>query len=334
MTIIFYLGRLFRHSFHWLLSHRSRKRTQITKHRMMGVEEESVTATVECVAKTANEEDEIAVVKEEESNEDSVSPEGEIASIREAPVSPSGSGAPVKKEIGWEKPGWATQPMLSPSKKPKESVGNGNGWEKPAWATGTKLRPTDKGKLLTAKGDLQNPITHVEKNPLDNISIEAIVLRDTEMGSVAKSGMCLANPTTFPKKQELMDVNSVADPAMLRSTEKGQAIKLKGDLQNPITHVEKNHLDDINFEANPRSLRPTEKGFCVRLGDNLARYVARVSLEVVVCLSKPEYALMMALPVSHFFFRRLPKQTYYPYRKESHERCQLYGQPNLRSTRY
>jgi hypothetical protein len=114
----------------------------------------------------------------------------------QAPSSPTGSDAPVThKKIQWEKPDWTKNPRLSPTRRPKESVGSAIGWEKPEWAASpTKLRSTDSGKIMTAKGDLQKAITHFEKTHLDDINFEAnpLLLMPTEKGYSVRLGHNLA----------------------------------------------------------------------------------------------------------------------------------------------
>jgi hypothetical protein len=113
-----------------------------------------------------------------------------------APTSPTGSDAsPIHKEIQWEKPDWTRNPMLSPSRRPKESVGSSIGWQKPEWAASpTKLRSTDSGKILIEKGDLQKAITHFEKTHMDSINFEAnpLLLMPTEKGYSVRLGHNLA----------------------------------------------------------------------------------------------------------------------------------------------
>jgi hypothetical protein len=140
----------------------------------------------------------VEVFRDDESNKDS-SHDGEAASHEvtdSAPSSPAGSDARVKhEEIVWEKPDWTKNARLSPTRRPKESVGNAIGWQKPEWAASpTKLRSTDKGKVMTAKGDLQKAITHVEKNHLDDINFEAnpLLLNPTEKGYSVRLGQNLA----------------------------------------------------------------------------------------------------------------------------------------------
>jgi hypothetical protein len=113
-----------------------------------------------------------------------------------APSSPTGSDAPVTHErIQWEKPDWTKNPRLSPTRRPKESVGSAIGWQKPEWAASpTKLRSTDSGKIMTTKGDLQKAITHFEKTHLDDINFEAnpLLLMPTEKGYSVRLGHNLA----------------------------------------------------------------------------------------------------------------------------------------------
>jgi hypothetical protein len=139
------------------------------------------------------------VLTDDDCNEDS-SHNGKTASSNEvtdsARSSPVGGDAPLTHNpILWEKPSWTKQSMLSPTRRPKESVGNAIGWQKPEWAASpTKLRSTDSGKVMTAKGDLQKAITHVEKKHLDDINFEAnpLLLMPTEKGYSLRLGDNLA----------------------------------------------------------------------------------------------------------------------------------------------
>jgi hypothetical protein len=145
-----------------------------------------------------NEDETVEVFTDSEFNDDA-SQDGEAASYEvtgSAPSSPAGSEAtPTHKEIVWEKPEWTKNPKLSPTRRPKETVGNSIGWQKPEWAASpTKLRSTDSGKVMTLKGDLQKAITHFEKTHLDDINFEAnpLLLMPTEKGFSVRLGHNLA----------------------------------------------------------------------------------------------------------------------------------------------
>ena len=145
-----------------------------------------------------NEDESGEVHTDDEYNEDD-SHDGDAAGHNvtdPAPSSPTGSDAPVThKKIEWEKPDWTKNPMLSPTRRPKESVGSAISWQKPEWAASpTKLRSTDSGKIMATKGDLQKAITHVEKTHLDDINFEAnpLLLIPTEKGYSVRLGYNLA----------------------------------------------------------------------------------------------------------------------------------------------
>jgi hypothetical protein len=183
--------------------------------------------------------------------------------------------------IGWEKPDWV---MNSPLKNKKSSVNlsiesseKNVGWEKPVW-TQAQLRST--GKDLKKGVDLQAPITHVNKEHMNDVNFEAnpMVLKSSSKGTDVRLGENLAKPITHYAKDPMADVNFVANPEfILKPTKIGDKLKQKGNLEAPITHIEKDNMDDINFEANPLILKPTDKGFAVRLGENLARPITFIN---------------------------------------------------------
>lgn len=147
---------------------------------------------------TSHSDDEGAIVEvftDNEYDEDGVAA-GHKAVTNSAPSSPEGSDAPTPhKKIFWEKPDWTKNPRLSPTRRPKETIGNAIGWQKPEWAASpTKLRSTDSGKIMTTKGDLQKAITHCEKTHRDDINFEAnpLLLMPTEKGYSVRLGHNLA----------------------------------------------------------------------------------------------------------------------------------------------
>ena len=183
--------------------------------------------------------------------------------------------------------GFVGSPMASPKRQPHPasspplSGGNKNlDWQKPTWVA-AKLRPTEKGVLVKTKGDLQRPITNVEKNGIDSINVEAnpMGLRPTDRGSQVRLGATLAAPITHFGKSPMADVNFEANPDLiLHATELGDVVKQGSSLAAPVTNVnqEKNAARDVNPVANPTVLRKTELGDVVKTVGDLQAPITHV----------------------------------------------------------
>jgi len=148
----------------------------------------------------------------------------------------------------------------------------------PVWAR-VKLRPTKLGQKIKEGGNMQGPITHIQKNTSADFNAEAVptLLKPTPLGSAAKLGRNLAKPITHVQKDLMGDINFEANPDfILRQTEFGQKVKTGNDLQKPITHAEK-ATADVNFDANPSLvLKPTELGKKIKETGCLAGPVTHV----------------------------------------------------------
>jgi hypothetical protein len=145
------------------------------------------------------------------------------------------------------------------------------------------LRKTDLGQIVKEVGDLQAPITHVERDTMKDINLEAnpMILKPTEKGFKIRLGENLSAPITdAPKlKNPMADINFEANPDLiLHPTEQGQAVKHGTSLSKAITHVNvvKDASRDVNLVANPAVLRRTELGEIVKTKGDLQKPITHV----------------------------------------------------------
>jgi hypothetical protein len=204
-------------------------------------------------------------------------------------VSPTRTTSFVDRPIGWEKPQWTVKSPLR-----SKSCGYGDPssplrrleWDKPHWvAEPIKLRSTGKADVIKTVGNLAKPITHVEKNHLDDINFEAnpLVLKPTETGFKVRNGSNLAKPITHIDRDPMGDINFEANPAfVLKNTELGEEVKKGASLAAPVTNIReviKNEAASVNFVANPSLLRRTEKGKVVKEKGDLQAPITHVVKE-------------------------------------------------------
>jgi hypothetical protein len=152
----------------------------------------------------------------------------------------------------------------------------------------TNLRKTGLGQIAKKVGDLQAPITHIERDEMKDINLEAnpLALKPTERGFKIRLGDDLSGPiTSAPKlKSPMADVNFEANPDLiLQPTEQGQAVKQGTSLSKAITHVniQKDVARDLNFVANPAKLRRTELGELVKTKGDLQKPITHLDKDAM-----------------------------------------------------
>jgi hypothetical protein len=147
------------------------------------------------------------------------------------------------------------------------------GWQKPGWTVEQKLQQTAEGDKVKADGDLQKPITHVNKDRFSSEQHPMTALRATGSLSSLQSGKDLATPTTHIA--DLRDEKNIgwqkpgwAVEQKLQQTAEGDKVKAVGDLQKPITNVNKDRAAE---DAKPDQLKQTTVGSFIRQGQNAER---------------------------------------------------------------
>lgn len=165
----------------------------------------------------------------------------------QAPITKIGETSKFK----WEKPDWAKEKNLKAHERSEVMKEKGDLQAPITKATversdldylnfeanPMRLRTTEKGSAVRMGEDLAKAITHIERDPMADINLEAapsFVLRESETGNKIKSGLDLAAPVTFPRK-ETCDANFDANPALLKPTAHGAVLKSGKEISRPIT---------------------------------------------------------------------------------------------------